>query len=73
MMALDSSVYISCSTGEIGVDVRAVAHPADSENVLRELGWYASWDYPRADKELQKRIAAWLEGRAPSAVSRSDR
>ncbi|WP_395297520.1 hypothetical protein ACF9IK_31785 [Kitasatospora hibisci] len=73
MMALDSSVYISCSTGEIGVDVVAVGHPDRSENVLRELEWYARWDHPRADKELQKRIAVWLAGRAPSAVSRSGR
>ncbi|MFJ3842002.1 hypothetical protein ACIPY6_41805 [Streptomyces sp. NPDC090054] len=41
MMALDSSVYLSCSTGEIGVDVTAVAHPYRSESVLRELEWYA--------------------------------
>ncbi|WP_225800296.1 hypothetical protein [Streptomyces sp. NK15101] len=73
MMALDSSVYISCSTGEIGVDVVAVRHPARSENVLQYLEWYANWDYPRADKELQKRIAVWLAGRAPGTVSRSDR
>ncbi|MFF2508404.1 hypothetical protein ACFVTY_34335 [Streptomyces sp. NPDC058067] len=73
MMALDSSVYISCSTGELGVDVIAVAHPARSENILKYLEWYAHWDYPRADKELQKRIAVWLAGRAPSAVSRSAR
>ncbi|MEW2415046.1 hypothetical protein AB0953_15165 [Streptomyces sp. NPDC046866] len=73
MMALDSSVYISCSTGEIGVDVSSVAHPDRSENILQYLEWYAGWDYPRADKELQKRIAVWLAGRAPGAVSRSDR
>ncbi|MFF8848022.1 hypothetical protein ACF08N_35860 [Streptomyces sp. NPDC015127] len=73
MMALDSSVYISCSTGEIGVDVIAVAHPDRSENILQHLEWYARWDYRRADKELQKRIAVWLAGRAPGAVSRSDR
>ncbi|MEU6104554.1 hypothetical protein [Streptomyces flaveolus] len=64
MMALDSSVYISCSTGEIGVDVIAVADPARSENVLQYLEWYAYWDYPLADKELQKQIAVWLAGRA---------
>ncbi|MFD9934175.1 hypothetical protein ACFWZ6_13725 [Streptomyces massasporeus] len=73
MMALDSSVYIGCSTGEIGVDVRAVAHPARSENILQDLDWYAHWDYPRADKELQKRIAAWLAGRARETASRSGR
>ncbi|MFF5012357.1 hypothetical protein [Streptomyces sp. NPDC001165] len=73
MMALDSSVYISCSTGEIGVDVLAVRHPDRSANILQQLEWYAHWEYPRADKELQKRIAVWLAGRAPSTVSRSDR
>ncbi|MEU8503098.1 hypothetical protein AB0C86_41320 [Streptomyces lavendulae] len=73
MMALDSSVYISCSTGEIGVDVVAVRHPDRSENVLRQLKWFATWDDRLADRELQKRIAIWLAGRAPSAVSRSDR
>ncbi|MET9437580.1 hypothetical protein [Streptomyces sp. NPDC006551] len=73
MMALDSSVYISCSTGEIGVDVVAVARPDRSENILRELEWYALWDDRLADREMQKRIAIWLADRAPSAVSRSDR
>ncbi|MFI9112476.1 hypothetical protein [Streptomyces venezuelae] len=73
MMALDGSVYVGCSTGEIGVDVRAVAHPARSENILQHLEWYAHWDYPRTDKELQKRIAAWLAGRAPGTASRSGR
>ncbi|MFE4052127.1 hypothetical protein [Streptomyces sp. YIM B13518] len=73
MMALDSSVYISCSTGEVGVDVVAVRHPARSENVLQELEWYAHGDCPRADKELQKRIAVWLAGRAQGTVSRSGR
>ncbi|MFC8014863.1 MULTISPECIES: hypothetical protein [Streptomyces] len=73
MMALDSSVYISCSTGEVGVDVVAVAHPARSENILQYLEWYANWDYPHADKELQKRVAVWLAGRAPGALSSSDR
>ncbi|MGZ9930383.1 hypothetical protein ACXNSR_10870 [Streptomyces sp. NC-S4] len=34
MMALDSSVYVCCSTGERGVDVVAVGHPDRSENVL---------------------------------------
>ncbi|MFI9204106.1 hypothetical protein [Streptomyces sp. NPDC053048] len=66
MMALDSSVYISCSTGERGVDVVAVGHPDRSENILRQLEWFASWrDNP--DRELQERIAVWLAGRAPSA------
>ncbi|MFJ4358931.1 hypothetical protein ACIP25_21905 [Streptomyces massasporeus] len=71
MLALDSSVYIGCSTGENGVDVRAVAHPDRSENILQDLEWYAHWDHPRADRELQKRIAAWLAGRG--TASRSDR
>ncbi|MFJ2240964.1 hypothetical protein [Streptomyces sp. NPDC087859] len=73
MMALDGSVYVSASTGEIGVDVRAVAHPDRSQNILQYLEWYAHWDYPLADKEEQKRIAVWLAGRAPGTVSRSDR
>ncbi|MCD9195190.1 hypothetical protein [Streptomyces albireticuli] len=73
MMALDSSMYISCSTGEAGVDVLAVRHPDRSENILQHLEWYANWDYPLADKELQKRIAVWLAGRAPGTVSRPDR
>lgn len=73
MMSLDSSVYISCSTGEIGVDVVAVRHPDRSENVLRQLEWFATWDDHLADRELQKRIAIWLAGRAPSAASRSHR
>ncbi|TXS54239.1 hypothetical protein EAO77_18540 [Streptomyces sp. t39] len=70
MLALDSSVYISCSTGEVGVDVTAVRRPDRSEDVLRELERYARWDYDRADKPLQKRIADWLAGRAPSAAGR---
>jgi hypothetical protein len=73
MMALDSSVYICCSTGEIGVDVLAVGHPDRSENILRQLEWFASWkERPYADRELQERIAVWLAGRAPRGVSRSD-
>ncbi|GGQ59596.1 hypothetical protein [Streptomyces flaveolus] len=72
MMALDSSVYIGCSTGESGVDVSAVAHPARSENILRYLQWYAHWDYSRADRELQRRIAVWLAGRAPGTAGRYD-
>lgn len=74
MMALDSSVFIGCSTGERGVDVIAVRHPDRSENILRELEWFASSrDRPYTDRALQKRIAIWLAGRAPSAVRRSDR
>ncbi|UQX04651.1 hypothetical protein [Streptomyces sp. RerS4] len=72
MMALDSSVYISCSTGERGVDVVAVGHPDRSENILRQLEWFASWE-DNSDHELQERIAVWLAGRAPSAVSCSER
>lgn len=37
MMALDSSVYVTASTGENGVDVLAVRHPDRSENILRYL------------------------------------
>ncbi|MFJ1811234.1 MULTISPECIES: hypothetical protein [unclassified Streptomyces] len=73
MMALDSSVYVTASTGEIGIDVLAVRHPDRSENILRYLEWFAFWDSPYSDRELQERIAVWLAGRAPSAVSRSDR
>ncbi|MFF9870526.1 hypothetical protein ACF1G0_35050, partial [Streptomyces sp. NPDC013953] len=57
MMALDSSVYISCSTGDIGIDVSAVAHPAHSKNILQNPERYAHWDHPLADTEVQKRIA----------------
>lgn len=64
MTALDGSVYISASTGETGVDVCAVGHPNRSENVLQHLEWYAGWDYPRTDKELQHRIATWLTDHA---------
>lgn len=70
MMAIDSSVYISCSTGEAGVDVVAVPHPARSENVLRELEWWAKRDYPGVDKELQKQVAVWLADRAHNAGRR---
>lgn len=74
MMALDSSVYISCSTGERGVDVVAVRHPDRSKNILQYLERFASRrDSPYSDRELQERTAVWLAGRAPSAVSRSDR
>ncbi|MER6443368.1 hypothetical protein ABT275_44940 [Streptomyces sp. NPDC001185] len=73
MMALDSSVYIGCSTGEIGVDVVAVRHPDHSKSILRQLEWFASWDGHFTDRELRKPIAVWLAGRAPSAVSCCDR
>ncbi|MEU8948641.1 hypothetical protein [Streptomyces sp. NPDC048489] len=72
MMALDSSVYIGCSTGEIGVDVVAVRHPDRSERILRQLEWFASWDGYFADPELKKRIAVWLAGRALRPVTRLD-
>ncbi|MEV7558559.1 hypothetical protein [Streptomyces sp. NPDC089795] len=68
MMALDSSVYLSCSTGETGVDVTAVSRPDRSENVLRQLEWYAQWDHPR-NEELRERIAVWLAGRSPANSS----
>ncbi|MEV7733120.1 hypothetical protein AB0O75_13650 [Streptomyces sp. NPDC088921] len=73
MMALDGSVYVSASTGEIGVDVIAVGRPEGSENILQFLERFALRDSPYSGRELQKRIAVWLAGRAPSAVSRSDR
>ncbi|MEU8621815.1 hypothetical protein [Streptomyces sp. NPDC048623] len=73
MMALDSGVHISCSTGEIGVDVIAVRHPDRSEKVLRYLEWFASWrDSPYDRREDQKRVAAWLAGRALRGAGRSD-
>ncbi|MEV3912216.1 hypothetical protein [Streptomyces canus] len=73
MMALDSSVYVNASTGEIGVDVIAVGHPERSENILQYLEWFALRDSPYSDRQLQEWIAVRLTGRTPSAVSRSDR
>ncbi len=73
MMALDSGVYVTASTGETGIDVLAVRHPDRSENILRYLERFARRDSPYSDRELKERIAVWLAGRAPSAVSRSDR
>ncbi|MFJ3765817.1 hypothetical protein ACIPQJ_02365 [Streptomyces sp. NPDC090082] len=67
MMALDGSVYLGCSTGENGVDVRAVAHPAHCDHVLRYLEWYAHRDAPLAERELRKRVADWLADRADPA------
>ncbi|MEU9606446.1 hypothetical protein [Streptomyces sp. NPDC048057] len=73
MLALDSSVYIRCSTGERGVDVVAVRHPDRSESVLRQLEWFASWrGTPSSDRALQDRIAVWLASRAPGAVGPTD-
>ncbi|MGW4743790.1 hypothetical protein ACWEPR_03160 [Streptomyces sp. NPDC004290] len=73
-MALDGSGYdrrcgtaSRCSTGESGVDVRAVAHPAHSDHVLRYLEWYAHRDAPLAERELRKRVADWLADRADPA------
>ncbi|MEU5980017.1 hypothetical protein [Streptomyces sp. NPDC047315] len=72
MMALDSSVYIRCSTGESGIDVLAVRHPGRSENIRQQLEWFASRrDGP--ERELQERIVNWLAGRASSTAGRSDR
>ncbi|GGY18112.1 hypothetical protein [Streptomyces tanashiensis] len=71
MLALDSSVYIGCSTGEMGVDVVAVGHPDRSENVLRELEWLAQWDSPYNNREVRERITVWLAGRTRRAVSPS--
>lgn len=72
MMALDSSVYVHASTGEIGVDVLAVRHPDRSENVLRHLERIAVHDSPYVNREFRERIAVWLAGRARCAVSPSD-
>ncbi|MGX8904632.1 hypothetical protein ACR820_05040 [Streptomyces netropsis] len=71
MMALDSSVYVAASTGEIGVDVLAVRHPARSENILRHLEWITLRDSPYVNREFKERIAVWLADRARSAVSLS--
>ncbi|MCX4703684.1 hypothetical protein [Streptomyces sp. NBC_01373] len=73
MMALDSSVYVHASTGEIGVDVLAVPHPDRSENILRHLEWITLHDSPYVNREFKERIAVWLGARARSAVSPSDR
>ncbi|MEU0210056.1 hypothetical protein [Streptomyces canus] len=72
MMALDSSVYVHASTGEIGVDVLAVRHPDRSENVLRHLERIAVHDSPYVNREFRERIAVWLAGRARCAVSPSE-
>ncbi|MFG2818673.1 hypothetical protein ACGFX4_04500 [Kitasatospora sp. NPDC048365] len=66
MMALDSSVHISCSTGESGVDVVAVGHPDRSVNILRQLEWFASWE-GSVDRALRERVARWLAGRGTPA------
>ncbi|MEU9172212.1 hypothetical protein AB0D34_31230 [Streptomyces sp. NPDC048420] len=68
MMALDSSVYVHASTGEIGVDVLVVRHPDRSENVLRHLERIAVHDSPYVNREFKERIAVWLAGRARGAV-----
>jgi hypothetical protein len=73
MMALDSSVYVCASTGEIGVDVLAVRHPDRSENILRHLEWITLHDSLYVNREFKERIAVWLAGRARSAVSSSER
>lgn len=69
MMALDSSVYIICSTGETGVDVFAVPHPYRSPNVLRHLEFLAGWSFPGDNPEFRRRIAAWLAGRREPATA----
>ncbi|MGW5679573.1 hypothetical protein ACWEV4_31605 [Streptomyces sp. NPDC003860] len=74
MLALDSSVYVKCSTGQTGVDVVAVRHPDRSENVLQWLEHFASWSDARAsERELQDRIAVWLASRAPGGAGPADR
>ncbi|MDX2702912.1 hypothetical protein PV350_08595 [Streptomyces sp. PA03-6a] len=64
MMALDSSLFIGASTGEVGVDVIAVARPDRSENILRYLERLAHWESSSADRNVQKQIAVRLAGRA---------
>lgn len=73
MMALDSSVYVCASTGEIGVDVLAVRHPDRSENIRRHLEWITLHNSPYVNREFKERIAVWLAARAGSAGSPSDR
>ncbi|WP_405981560.1 hypothetical protein [Streptomyces sp. NBC_00158] len=69
MMALDSSVYVICSTGERGVDVVAVAHPYRSETVLRHLEWIAGYDGRWGHREYKQRIAAWLAAHGRTATA----
>lgn len=73
MMALDGSVYVIATTGEIGVDVFAVRDPGRSQNILEYLEQITLDDSPYVNREFKERIAFWLAGRAPGAVSRSDR
>nr|WP_240982607.1 hypothetical protein [Streptomyces sp. S3(2020)] len=63
MMALDSSVYITASTGETGVDVFAVRHPDRSENIVQHLEGIVLRDSPDVYREFKERIAVWLAGR----------
>ncbi|WMX47310.1 hypothetical protein [Streptomyces roseicoloratus] len=66
MLALDSSVYVRCSTGEAGVDVLAVGHPHRSEHVVQHLERYATWEgaVTPYDREMRRRVATWLATRA---------
>lgn len=68
MLALDSSVYVRASTGELGVDVLAVRHPDRSDNVLRHLERIVADDSPDVDREFKERIAVWLANRRGNAV-----
>jgi hypothetical protein len=70
MMALDGSVYVCASTGEVGIDVLAVRDPDRSENVLRHLKWITLHDNPCANREETRRIADWLAARAGSLSDR---
>lgn len=72
MMALDGSVYVHASTGEIDVNVLAVGHPDRSENVLQYLEWITLHESPYVNREFRQRIAVWLAGRAGS-LDPSDR
>ncbi|MFF4274092.1 hypothetical protein [Streptomyces sp. NPDC001536] len=73
MMALDGSVYVIATTGEIGVDVFAVRNPDRSENILQYLEQFTLCDSPDVNREFKERIAVWLAGRVPGAARRSDR
>lgn len=70
MMALDSSVYLRASTGEIGIDVLVVRHPDRSENILRYLESITHRDDPCFHSEFKQQVAVWLAGRAASPSGR---
>ncbi|MFD6891192.1 hypothetical protein [Streptomyces sp. NPDC059957] len=70
MMALDGSVFVSCSTGETGVGVLAVHHPHRSENILRHMERIARDRSPDVDRQYAQQVAAWLAARPGSPSGR---